>query len=115
VSLERVVSALVSLGLSERDAEIYIHVAANGPQKARNITAALGFSKGNIYRSLGRLRRLGLVCSSVDCAAEFSAVSFERAIDLCQQRKKREADFLEEQKDKILSKWKSLKTNELYF
>jgi sugar-specific transcriptional regulator TrmB len=107
LSLERVVRALVRIGLSERDAEIYIHLAAEGPQKARNITEALGFSKGNIYRSLGRLRHLGLVCSSVDRAAEFSAISFERAIDLCQQRKKSEADFLEEQKAQILSKWRS--------
>jgi sugar-specific transcriptional regulator TrmB len=113
VSLERVIGALIRLGLSQREAEIYIHLAAKGPQKVRTIKAALRLIKGNIYRDLGRLRSLGLVCSSVDRAAEFSAVSFEKAIDLCQFRKKSEADFLEGQKAQILSKWRSLTADDL--
>jgi sugar-specific transcriptional regulator TrmB len=113
VSLERVVKALIHLGLSQRDAEIYIHLAAKGPQKARNITVALGLGKGNIYRRLGHLRSLGLVYSSVDRAAEFSAVGFEKAIDLYQKRRKNEANFLEKQKIQILSKWKSLSVKDL--
>jgi len=115
VSLERVAKVLMCLGISRRDAEIYMHLAAKGPQKAKSIAEALGISKRNVYRNLTCLQRFGLVCSSIDRAAEYSAVSFERAIDLHQQRNRKQADFLQTQKARILSKWRSLKTDDSQF
>ena len=37
MSHERVLKALMSLGLSRTDAEVYVFLATKGPQKARNI------------------------------------------------------------------------------
>jgi sugar-specific transcriptional regulator TrmB len=41
-----VLDALVSLGLSQTDAKVYIYLASKGPQDAENIAEALGTQEG---------------------------------------------------------------------
>ena len=52
LSLERIIKALVGLGLSQSDAEVYVHLATTGPATARNIMDTLAINKRQLYRSL---------------------------------------------------------------
>jgi len=58
--VERIKVALVNLGLSETDAEIYIYLYTNGSKKARNIIYDLDLSREQAYRSLKRLQLQGI-------------------------------------------------------
>ena len=102
-SLERVIEALVSLGLSRTDAEVYVHIAAAGPATVRSMKRSLSFDERQIYRSLKRLQNKGLTLTKDCCPAEFSAVSFEKALDLLLEVKKEQAKSLEASKAELIS------------
>jgi sugar-specific transcriptional regulator TrmB len=73
---------LVNLGFTERDAQVYVFLAAEGPQKARDISEALRIFKPQLYRTLKNLQNKNLVNASPEYPARFSAVLFERVLDL---------------------------------
>lgn len=52
MSLERVIKALVDLGLSRIEAEVYVHLAKRGPKEMVNLADALNFRKLELHRSL---------------------------------------------------------------
>jgi sugar-specific transcriptional regulator TrmB len=103
MSLERVLKALVSLGLSETDAQIYISLATEGPAKARNIINRLTINKRQVYRSLKRLRNKGIAITNDEHPVEFSAVPFEVILDLLMEIKKEQAKALQASKEELIS------------
>jgi len=108
LSLERILKALVSLGLSQTDAQIYIYLAAEGPAKARNIINDLTINKRQIYRSLKRLQNKGITIANDERPFEFSAVPFEEVLDLLMEIKKEQAQTLQESKKEFLSSWRKI-------
>jgi sugar-specific transcriptional regulator TrmB len=108
MSLERVVKAIMGLGLSEADARVYVFLALNGPHKAKEITKKLSLYKKQLYCSLRNLKDRDVVKATVDYPAIFSAVPFEVALDLLAEIKKEQAQALQEVRDELLSSWKSI-------
>ena len=98
---------LESLGLKYLDAEVYVYLAQNEPQKAKAITEALETYKRKLYRSLRNLQRKGMVSASQERPARFSAISFDKVLDLFIQANREEAQRIEENKEQILSMWRS--------
>jgi sugar-specific transcriptional regulator TrmB len=107
MSREWMLKTLESLGLKHLDAEVYVYLAQNNPQKARDIAEALETYKRQLYRSLRKLQRKGMVSASQERPALFSAVSFDKVLDLCIKTNKEEAQRIEENKEQILSMWRS--------
>ena len=103
LSLERIIEALVSLGLSRTDAEIYIYIANKGPEIARKIGNSLSLNRRQIYRSLKKLRNKGIVLSNNKVPSEFSALPFEKVVDILLERKSSQAKTLEESKAELIS------------
>jgi sugar-specific transcriptional regulator TrmB len=108
LSLERILKALVSLGLSQTDAQIYIYLATEGPAKARNIINGLTINKRQVYRSLKRLQNKGITIANDERPFEFSAVPFEEVLDLLMEIKKEQAQTLQESKKEFLSSWRKI-------
>jgi predicted ArsR family transcriptional regulator len=79
VSKEWMLKPLESLGLKHLDTEVYVYLAQNYPQKARDIAEALETYKRQLYRSLKSLQRKGMVCATQERPARLSAVSFGRS------------------------------------
>jgi len=102
------IKTLVSLGLSQVDAKIYVFLSAEGPQNGRNIAGTLKLYKQQLYRSLKRLQAKGIVNSSNKRPAVFSSISFEDVLDLFLEVKKEEADILQESREELLSKWRAI-------
>jgi sugar-specific transcriptional regulator TrmB len=102
------IKTLISLGLSQMDAEVYVFLSTSGPQNGRSIAAALKLYKQQLYRSLKRLQIKGVVNSSHRHPAVFSAISFERVLDLILVVKKEEADILQESREELLSRWRDI-------
>jgi sugar-specific transcriptional regulator TrmB len=107
LSLERVLKALVSVGLSETDARVYVFLALKGPKKAENIVDNLKMSKQQIYRSLKHLQDKRIVFADSKNQGLFSALLFEKALELLIETEKEKNEILQETKKSLLSDWKT--------
>jgi sugar-specific transcriptional regulator TrmB len=107
LSKEWMLKTLENLGLKHLDAEVYVYLAQSNPQKARDIAEALETYKQQLYRSLRKLQRKGMVSASQERPARFSAVSFDKVLDLFIKNNREEAQRIEESKEQILSMWRS--------
>jgi sugar-specific transcriptional regulator TrmB len=108
LSLERVNEAIMKLGLSEIDAQVYVYLALNGPQRGKQIITVIKKSKQQIYRSLKSLEENNVVVASQEVPAVFSAASFEKLLDLVSIKKEGQARALEKVRDDILYSWQRI-------
>ena len=99
---------LESLGLSQPEAQIYVFLEKNGAQKNRNIAKALKIRANELIVSLKNLQDKKIVQASTQQTIEFSAVPFEKAIDLLIEVKKEKAQSLQERKMELLASWQSM-------
>jgi sugar-specific transcriptional regulator TrmB len=94
------------------DAQVYILLAKRGPLKAIEVGKALKMSKPQLYRSLNSLESRGIVSATLEHPAKFSALPFEKALDLLAKAKMKkaleEAQRIQESKDELLANWKAL-------
>jgi sugar-specific transcriptional regulator TrmB len=107
-----VVKTLVGLGLTNMDARVYIFLAKKGPLKARDAAKALRIKRQQLYRSLKNLQSKAIVSATLEYPARFSAVSFEKVIDLFIKTKLEEAQNIQHDKTTLLSSWKALQVGE---
>ena len=103
MSLERIFKALVSLGLSQTDARIYIYLATDSPVKARGIINKLAINKRQIYRSLKRLQNKKIIIANDEHPAEFSALPFEEVLDMLIEMKEKQAQTIKKRRKELLS------------
>lgn len=98
---------LESLGLKRLDAEVYVYLVQNNPQKARDLAKALETYKRQLYRSLRKLQRKGMVSASQERPTYFSAVSLDKVLDRFSEANREAAQFIEDNKDQLISMWRS--------
>ena len=108
VSHERVIKALVKLGLSESEAKVYVFLARVGPQKGRNIAEALKLYKQQLYRSLNSLQNKEMINTTNKRPSQFRAIPFDKALDLLVKAHLKEACDIEQDKKEILSQWHAI-------
>ena len=112
MSLERVLKTLEGLGLSRTDAEVYVYLAKKGPKNGRELADALQVTKQQLYPSLKNLRSKGVVTVSLERPALFSAVAFEKVVDLLIAIKVEQAKAIQETKKELLASWRSVNWRE---
>jgi len=108
VSLERVFKSLTSLGLSRKEAEIYVYLATMGPREAGNIAENLRLDKQQMDSNLKNLQNRKIVIPTLTHATKFSALPFKETMTLLMKAKREEALYLEQNKEEILSEWHSM-------
>jgi sugar-specific transcriptional regulator TrmB len=109
---ERVLKALVNLGLSKTDAQVYVHLATMGPKKAKNIADTLRLHKQQLYRSLKNLQCKGCVKATLEHSALFSATPPEKILETLIKSKMKEAQNIQQNKQELLSIWQSMTTDD---
>jgi sugar-specific transcriptional regulator TrmB len=87
LSQEKVLRTLESLGLTQPDAQIYIFLGKRGAQKAISIAKSLKMSKQTVYRAIKNLQSKGIITATLEHPSRFSAVPFERVLDLFVNRR----------------------------
>ena len=112
MSQERVIKTLESLGLSHLDAQVYVFLGKRGPQKAMDIRGALKIPKQQLYPVLKNLQAKNIVCASIEHPAKFSAVPFEKVLDLFVKAKTEEVQRIQQDQTGILSDWQSFALKE---
>jgi predicted transcriptional regulator len=104
MSLERVIKALIGLGLTRSDAEVYVYIAKKGPQEVMDLAKALNYVNKKINASLKNLQTKGLVSKD---RTIFSALPFEEALDLLIKMEKEQAKAMRESKKELLTTWET--------
>ena len=104
MSLERVINALVSLGLTIIAAEVYVYIAKKGKRNVVSLASALNYNRKKIYTSLKNLQTKGLVTKD---RTMFSALPFEEALDLLIKMEKEQAQAMHESKEELLASWET--------
>jgi sugar-specific transcriptional regulator TrmB len=112
LSQEKALKTLESLGFTQLDARVYVFLAKKGPQKAGDVAKCLKIPKQSIYFIIKNLQRDGIVTSTVERPARFSAVAFERVLDLFVNAKMEEAKQIQRNRDEILLDWQSIALTE---
>jgi sugar-specific transcriptional regulator TrmB len=109
MSEETIRKTLRNFGLTEKEAEVYIFLAKRGVLKGGEISKQTKTQKAPIYRALKSLQAKGLVESTLEFPARFTAVPFENVIDLNIQAKQEEAAQIAVQKRELLNYWQNIK------
>jgi sugar-specific transcriptional regulator TrmB len=108
MSLERVLRILENFGLARTDAEVYVYLAKRGPKSEKDLANALKLAKQQLYSSLKNLQSKGIVTTTVEKSALFSAVAFERVLDLLVKVNIEQAQAMKETKNELLTNWRSM-------
>jgi pimeloyl-ACP methyl ester carboxylesterase/sugar-specific transcriptional regulator TrmB len=104
-----IIEVLQSLGLTEKEAEVYIFLAKHGPMKGVKIAKQLRKHKAQIYRILRRLQKNNIVESTLEAPTRFSARPFEKVLDQFIRSKQEEATFIERTKKEWLNDWERIR------
>ena len=98
---------LINLGFRQRDAEVYVFLALNGTHKASDLAKANGVCKQEVYRALKKLQNQEIVSGTQEVPAQFSALPFDKLLDLLKKANLKEAKRIEQNKDSLLALWDS--------
>lgn len=101
---------LESSGLAELEAKVYVYLAKRGPQTAREITFGLRISKQKLNPILSSLREKGVVVRYFKPVTQFSALSFEKLIDIQVNKTVNQAKSITQDKEELLFSWRNIET-----
>jgi sugar-specific transcriptional regulator TrmB len=99
---------LVYLGFTKKDSQVYVFLAAEGPKKAKEIAETLNLQISQLYSILKKLQNNGVVNASSEHPARFSAVIFEKVLELLIEAKREQHKALLASKKELLSSWRSI-------
>ena len=106
MSEETIRKVLKTFGLTEKETDVYIFLAKHGVLKGGEISKQTKTQKALIYRILKSLQTKGLVESTLEFPARFTAVPFENVIDLnikAQTRRSRPNSSTEKRTPQLLA------------
>jgi sugar-specific transcriptional regulator TrmB len=106
----KLLKTLTLLGLSKNDAEIYLYLIFKGRRRAGDIAEEFNFPRHQVYNSLKRLRKKGIVIVNCEQVTTFSAQSFEKIMGSCVRIKLLEAENIRKKREEILSNWRQIIT-----
>lgn len=110
---ETIKRVLKNLQLTEKEAEVYIFLSKHGVLKCNEIAKGMKRHKAQIYRILKILQTKGLVESTLEVPSRFTAVPFEKVLDLSINAKRDEAAQMEITKNEVISYWQTIRKSEL--
>jgi sugar-specific transcriptional regulator TrmB len=100
---------LGELGLSDRETDVYLHLAKSVPLPASRIARDLHLHKAQIYHLLKKLQRKGIVVSTLEKPARFAGVPFEELLDLHIKNREEEVnDLKSHRRANLLTQWHAL-------
>ncbi len=109
MSYKRVLRTLARLGLSRKEAEVYIRSAfTKGPIKAKNIAETLNITLHELDEILKNLQTKGLISPKSKEPYLFSTVPFEEALLLLLRQSLSEAQTVDLDRERLLASWQKM-------
>lgn len=100
------------LGLSKREIQVYMFLAKSGVQSTSFVAKRLKMERVQAYRTFKKLQEKGFIEATLERPTRFTIVPFENLVDTFINAKKNEVLNLNEQKQSLLSAWKSVSAPE---
>jgi sugar-specific transcriptional regulator TrmB len=105
-------NTLKDFGLTESEVKVYVFLGKRGVLKGGYIAEHLKMYKSEVYRTLRKLQKKGLVEATLEYPTRFTAVPLEKVIDSFIKSKREEVALIEKRKDDILSDWNRISRTE---
>ena len=106
--MERIVITLSDLDLSSMDVRVYVYLAKKGPQSVSELVDTLKITKHQINQSLEKLESKRLVSNLKEKPDVFSALAFEKVLELVVKNKIEQTKIIKQTKKDLVENWKSL-------
>jgi sugar-specific transcriptional regulator TrmB len=100
---EPVRKVLKNLGLTGKEAEVYIFLAKHGMKRTGEVSKGVRTDKSEVYRILKSLQSKRLVEKTLETPTRFTVVPFETILDSFVKAKREEAASVEKAKEELLS------------
>lgn len=111
MSKDWILKTLIDIGLRRLDAEVYVFLVKHGPIKGKKLATTLTLSNQQLYRSLKNLQIRGMITTTEKRPCQFSAVPFEKVLDLLSMKKEGQAKALEKVRPDLLESWHKIIEN----
>ncbi len=105
MSLKRALQTMKDLGLTEREAMIYLFLSKRGPLEEDELAFALNISKNRLCLSLKNLETKKMIKVSQKNTAKYSAITLEKVLNESMKKSILIAKDLQAKKDELLAIW----------
>ncbi len=105
---EKLLKVLLNLGFTKLEVQTYLFLEKYGLSKAKDLTTKLKVSKQRLYPTIKNLQRKGIIYSTLERPARFSAVPLDKVLDLLAKTKIEEAHRVEQNKADLLVDWQTV-------
>lgn len=100
---QQIAKSLSYFGLDEIDAQMYLSLLKIGEITVGNLSVKLEIDRGKAYRSLNKLRNLGMITTTFSNPTTCIATKPDRALPLILQKKEHEITFMKKFADEIIA------------
>jgi sugar-specific transcriptional regulator TrmB len=101
VNQQQIIESLTYFGFEDTDSKVYMGLLQTGPVSVGSISLKLGIDRGKTYRSLSKLRNLGVVSTTFSNPTLCSAIGPIEALDIILERKQDEIVTMKSLSEKI--------------
>ena len=101
-------SFLQVLGLSKREIQVYMFLAKSGVQSTSYVAKRLKMERVQAYRTFKKLQEKGFIEATLERPTRFTIIPFETLVEAFINSKKSEIASLNEQKEKLISTWRTI-------
>jgi sugar-specific transcriptional regulator TrmB len=100
------IETLNDLGLTTTEARVYLSLLKTGPEKVQNIARLSKVARPDVYRTISRLRQLGLVETLLTIPGKFHALPMADALYILFTRRDKENAGLHAKAGRMFKKYK---------
>ena len=104
---------LRNVGLTEKEAEIYIFLAKHNAMKGAEIAKLTNTDKAEVYRILRSLQNKALLEATLESPVRFTIVPFDKVLDSFIKARRDEVSLIENTRDDLLKDWGKISKNTL--
>jgi HTH-type transcriptional regulator, sugar sensing transcriptional regulator len=92
---------LIGFGLSEKEAQLYMHLLKYGPRTPSPLAKSLHTYREDVHRTLTALVEKGMVCPSLDSPTVYAAVELDTALESAVKKHESELREMEARKREL--------------
>jgi len=108
MSEKDILKFLQVLGFSKREIQVYMFLAKSGAQSTSFVAKRLKMERVQAYRTFKKLQEKGFIEATLERPTRFTVVPFESLMTSFIETKKSEIENLNEQKEALMTSWKTL-------
>lgn len=110
---EQPIKILTNLGLTYREAKIYLALNRTGKATIKEIAAATHMDRPNIYGVIAKLQKLNLIEQMLTTPIVYKAVPMDQGVEMMLEHKKHDLTELNKETKKLLNTYRNTQKSQL--